>query len=71
MSLHWGIQSTVCNLNECDLLQVTKTFNLHNNNLASKDKRYLKKIIEKYYEDDLSEDGNLLMHNVSKWSDTL
>ena len=43
------------------MLQLTKTFNLYNDNFASKGKRYLKKIIEKYYEgilddDDLSED---------------
>ena len=62
----------MCDLNEYDLLQLTKTFNLYNNNLASKGKSYLKKIIEKYCEgildDDVSEDvkkqqlQNILAH---------
>ena len=62
----------MCDLNEYDLLQLTKTFNLYNNNLASKGKSYLKKIVEKYCEgildDDVSEDvkkqqlQNILAH---------
>ena len=62
----------MCDLNEYDLLQLTKTFNLYNNNLASKGKSYLKKIVEKYCEgildDDVSEDvkkqqlQNILTH---------
>ena len=40
------IEKVVLDLNKYDLLQLTKTFNLHNNNLGSKGKRHLKKIIE-------------------------
>ena len=40
------IEKVVLDLNKYDLLQLTKTFNLHNNNLGSKSKRHLKKIIE-------------------------
>lgn len=55
------IEKVVCDLNEYDLLQLTKTFNLLNNNLGNKGKRHLKKIIERYCEgilddDDLSDD---------------
>ena len=35
---------------EYDLLRLTKTINLYNDNLESKGKRYLKKIVEKLKE---------------------
>ena len=34
------IEKVVCDLNEYDLLQLTKTFNLLNNNLGNKGKRH-------------------------------
>ena len=54
----------MCDLNKYNLLQLTKTFNLYNNNLGSKGKRYLKKTIEKYYEEILDDDD--LSENVMK-----
>ena len=50
------IEKVVCDLNEYDLLQLTKTFNLLSNNLENKGKRHLKKIIERCCEGILDED---------------
>ena len=53
-----AMDKVVCDLNESSLLQLTKTFNLYNDNLTSTGKRYLKKTIEKYYEE-IFDDNNL------------
>ena len=42
------INKIVCDLNVYNLLKLTKAFKLYNDNLASKGKRYIKKIIEKF-----------------------
>ena len=59
-----AIAKVLFDLNEYDLLQLTKRFNLYNDNLASKGKKYLRKMFEKYYEGILDDDD--LLEDVKK-----
>ena len=43
-----AINKIMFDLNVYNSLKLTKAFNLYNDNLASKGKRYIKKIIEKF-----------------------